>query len=138
MPPDVALRFAAYPQSVRDSLMTLRGLIFETAQMTAGVGVLTETLKWNEPAYLTTGCGTTIRLGWNKRLPNQCALLVNCQTSLVASYRSLFPGLLTFQGNRAISLPLTGDWPIAALGHCIQRALTYHKTQPAATKPTGA
>ena len=44
--------------------MALRGLVFDTAARTAGVGGLTEALKWGQPSYLTeqTGSGTTVRI----------------------------------------------------------------------------
>ncbi len=66
MPADVAAVFAGFPERVRRRLLEVRDLIFETAADIEGVGPLTETLKWGEPAYLTgaTGSGTTIRLGW--------------------------------------------------------------------------
>ena len=51
--PAVAAVFAAYPAELRDRLMALRRLIFETAATTEGVGPLEETLKWGQPSYLT-------------------------------------------------------------------------------------
>ena len=64
MPADVAAAFSGFPASVRARLLEVRDLIFETAVAIEGVGPLTETLKWGEPAYLTlaTGSGSTIRL----------------------------------------------------------------------------
>ena len=38
---------------IRARLLVLRELIFDTAEKTEGVGEIEETLKWNEPAYLT-------------------------------------------------------------------------------------
>ena len=68
-----------------------------------GVGELEETLKWGEPSYLTTESksGTTIRIDWKPKHPNQYAMYVNCKTTLVDTYRSLFPEL-TYEKNRAI------------------------------------
>lgn len=65
IPADVAVAFAAFPDPVRVQLLEVRRLIFATAAETSGVGPLTETLKWGEPAYLTeaTVSGSTIRLG---------------------------------------------------------------------------
>jgi hypothetical protein len=62
----VAAAFSIFPAGVRARLLEVRELIFETAADIKGVGPLTETLKWGEPAYLTqaTGSGSTIRLGW--------------------------------------------------------------------------
>ena len=62
--PTVAAVFATYPKPMRSKLMALRQLIYETAAATDGVGAITETLKWGEPAYLTaaTKSGTTVRI----------------------------------------------------------------------------
>lgn len=59
---EVRRRFDDYPQSVRPVMLRLRDLIYEVARATEGVGDLTETLKWGEPAYLTekSKSGTTI------------------------------------------------------------------------------
>ena len=45
----VAEVFASYPKAIRSRLMILRGLIFDTAAATEGVGELQETLKWASP-----------------------------------------------------------------------------------------
>jgi hypothetical protein len=68
IPPDVANVLNGFPTPVRGRLLEVRSLIFDIAATSAGVGPLTETLKWGEPAYLTaaTGSGSTIRLGWSK------------------------------------------------------------------------
>lgn len=62
--PDVKAVFDAIPSRLRAPLLKLRGHILATAAQTPGVGDLTETLKWNEPAYLprTPRTGTTIRI----------------------------------------------------------------------------
>ena len=53
IPTAVAAAFATFPVPVRDRLLHVRDLIFDTASQTDGVGALEETLKWGEPAYLT-------------------------------------------------------------------------------------
>ena len=74
-------------------MLLLRELIFATAAATPGVGALEETLKWGEPAYLTsaTRSGSTIRLAWKPARPEQYAMFFNCQTTLVDTFRTLFP-----------------------------------------------
>ncbi len=128
MPQSVAKAFEAFPADARMSLMDLRAMIFRVARAHAEIGPLTETLKWGEPAYLTevTGSGSTIRLGCTKTEPANCAIFFNCRTNLIDTYRSLYPQDLTFQGNRAILLDISGDWPVKVLEHCIGLALTYH------------
>ena len=47
----VAAIYAAYPPALRARLLDLRRLIFDTAEVTPGVGAIVETLKWG-PAQL--------------------------------------------------------------------------------------
>ena len=93
--------------------MGLRRLILETAAATEGVGPITETLKWGEPAYLTSvsKSGSTIRIGWKKSAPSRYAIYFHCQTNLVDSFRALFPDAFDFQGNRAIVLKTPTPYP---------------------------
>src|SRR5690606_40349680 len=121
--------FEAYPPAIRHQLMALRELIFRTAASTPGVGELEETLKWGEPAYLTTRSksGSTIRIGWKKSRPNEYAMYFNCQTTLVDTFRSLFPDDFQFEGNRALVFHDSKAVPTDALAFCVAAALTYHR-----------
>ena len=125
--PAVAAVFAGYPPSVRNKLMRLRDLVLKTAANTPGVGPIEETLRWGEPAYRTSqsGSGSTIRMAWKKTRPSQYALYFICTTPLVDTFRSVFPGELRFEGNRAIVLELADKVPMDALAWCIAAALTY-------------
>ena len=69
-------KFEAYPNSVREKMLSLRKLIYKVAKETNGVGELEETLKWGEPSYLTskTKSGTTIRIDWKRKNPDQYAI----------------------------------------------------------------
>src|SRR5690242_14020028 len=73
---EIAAVFSAYPKPVKDKLLALRRLIFDTARATDGVGTLEEALKWGQPSYLTpeTGSGSTIRIDGVKSVPNQFAI----------------------------------------------------------------
>ena len=124
----VAQAFENYPPAARGKLLALRELIFETASATPGVGTLEETLKWGEPAYLTseTKSGSTIRLGWKKSAPAQYAMYFNCQTNLVETFRTLFPDEFKFEGNRALIFGESDAIPRDPLACCIAAALTYH------------
>jgi hypothetical protein len=126
IPTEVAAAFARWPADVQDCARRLRALIFAVAEE-RGVGPLTETLKWGEPAYLadTSKSGSTIRLG---RVPGRpgAALLFNCRTSLIEGFRRDFASLFHFDGNRALILDPDSHPDEAALALCIGRALTYH------------
>lgn len=122
-----AAAFAAYPPRMRGKLMALRRLIFKTAANTDGVGPLEETLKWGEPSYVTaqSGSGSTLRLGWKKSRPAQYAIYFNCQTTLVATFKTMFPDDFRFEGNRAIVFEEHEALPMDSLAICIGAALTY-------------
>lgn len=126
---DVAAAFSALPAGVRRRLLEVRELIFETAARLEGVGPLTETLKWGEPAYLTevTGSGSTIRLGWSRSAERDCAVLFNCRTTLVDDFRERFPGVFAYEKNRAILLDAREPLPQIPLSTCLGMALTYHR-----------
>ena len=121
-------KFAAYPKHVRPKMKYLRKLIVDVAANTEGVGAIEETLKWGEPSYLTTESksGTTIRIDWKEKLPDQYAMYVNCKTTLVDSYRSLFPNVFNYQGNRAVVFKLDDELAEDELRLCIRMALRYH------------
>ena len=127
----VAKAFEAYPPSIRRKLLALRALILKTAASTQGVGELEETLKWGEPAYLTSESkiGSTIRINWKKSAPGKYAIYFNCQTSLVETFKTLFPREFEFEGNRAIVFSESGAVPTDALAFCIRAALTYHRSK---------
>lgn len=131
LPEPVAQALARYPEPVRHRLLTIRELIFTIAAQTNGVGPLTETLKWGEPAYLTEASrsGSTIRLGMVRSAPDKCAVLFNCQTTLIDTFRAHFADDFTFEGNRALLLPATAPVPATPLALCLRAALTYHLAQ---------
>ena len=130
LPGPVAAVFACYPSVARDRLLAIRQMVFVEADL-LNAGPLSETLKWGEPAYLTeaSSSGTTIRLAWSPKTPDICKLLVNCRTSLVDEFRDRFGDMLSFEGDRAICLPLEGPLPDMALRGCIRLALTYKSRQ---------
>ncbi len=125
---ETAATFKAYAQPAQGRLLDLRALIFDTATKTEGVGALTETLKWGQPAYLTpeTKSGSTIRIDAIKTNPEQIALYFHCQTGLVPAFRDMYGDTLTLVGNRSILLDVNDPLPEAELRHCISQALTYH------------
>ena len=127
--PAVAKAFEAYPPNIRRRLLALRELILQTAAATEGVGKLDETLKWGEPAYLTTesGTGSTVRIDWKPSKPNQYAMYFNCQTTLVETFKTLFPREFCYEGNRAIVFQESEPIPKDALAFCVASALTYRR-----------
>ena len=100
---DVRSTFRAYPPALREKLMALRELVFDTAARTEGVGPLTETLKWGQPSYLTgeSGSGTTVRIDRLKAAEGY-AVYFHCQSGLLGQFRELYPETFRYEGKRAI------------------------------------
>ncbi|HQS16534.1 DUF1801 domain-containing protein [Reyranella sp.] len=126
--PRVAATFKAYPPEVRARLMALRETIVDVAATTDGVGVLTETLKWGQPSYLTeeTGSGTTVRIDRLKGDSGGYAVYFHCQSGLIGQFRELYPETFAYEGERAILFDLGTQAPARELRHCIALALTHH------------
>lgn len=124
----VQATFNNYPPAMRRRLQHLRELIFQTAAANKSVGEIEECLKWGEPAYVTTQSksGSTIRLGWKVKRPDQYAMYFHCQTTLIETFRQLFADDFKFEGNRAIVFQKNDEVPKDALSFCINVALTYH------------
>ena len=124
----VAQAFEAFPPEVRHELLAVRELIFKTAASTPGVGKLEEVLKWGEPAYVASQSksGSTVRLGSKKPASGKYAVYFNCQTNLVATFRTLFPHDFEYEGNRALVLGAGQAVPKDALAFCLAAALTHH------------
>jgi hypothetical protein len=124
---NVASVFKAYPPGTRAKLMALRELVFDTAARTAGVGQLTETLKWGQPSYLTaeTGSGTTVRID-RLKAGDGYAVYFHCQSGLVGQFRELYPDAFKYEGKRAIVFDSGDRVPARELRHCLALALTHH------------
>lgn len=125
-PETIVQAMIRYPEAARSRLLDVRDAIFAVAETSPGVGPLTETLKWGEPAYLTevSRSGSTIRLGLSGATP---AVFFNCKTSLIERFRAMGMTEFGFDGNRGLLLPMTGPLPREALDFCLHAALTYHR-----------
>jgi hypothetical protein len=123
----VAAVFRAYPSGVAVKLRALRRLIFAVASKSKDVGELEETLKWGQPSYVTarSGSGSTIRIGQVKARDGRYAMYFHCQTTLVDTFRRLYPHTFRYEGNRAILFDEHDEVPVHELSHCIALALTY-------------
>ena len=124
----VADVFQNYQSPTREHLYELREVIFEVALKTKGVGDLRETLKWNQPSYLTpeTKSGTTIRIDAVKNSNADFAMYVHCQTTLVDTFRLTFGDIFRYEGTRALLFSNDAKPNKKALRECIRMALTYH------------
>ena len=126
--PEVESVFRNYPDSVRNKLLMLRELIIETAEEIDEITSLEETLKWGEPSYLVKN-GSTIRIDWKSKSPNQYAMYFKCTSRLVETFKMIFKNTFNFEGNRAIVFKLDDKIPANKLKDCITAALRYHKVK---------
>ena len=127
MPEEVANVFTQFGGQEREILMKARDMILDVAKEDPRIDCLDETLRWGEPAYLTSKskAGSTIRLGIESN-SDQPAIFFNCKTTLVEEFRQQFGSLFRYSKTRAILLDSHLDGLSDALKLCIGTALTYH------------
>lgn len=120
--------FANYPENVREKLQFLRELVIETAEETNDIDELEETLKWGEPSFVTKN-GSTLRMDWKEKTPDQYAMYFQCSSRLVETFRMVFDRKFQYEGNRAIVFQLNQKIPEPELKACVKATLTYHKVK---------
>ncbi|WP_338378799.1 DUF1801 domain-containing protein [uncultured Flavobacterium sp.] len=120
--------FANYPDFVRDKMQFLRELVIETAEETEGVTKLEETLKWGEPSFVTKN-GSTLRMDWKEKSPDQYAMYFQCTSRLVNTFKLVFNHKFQYEGKRAIVFKLNQKVPEMELKSCIKASLTYHNVK---------
>lgn len=128
IPSDVQQVYDQYEPKHKRVLLELRRLIFETAKQDGRIGALEETLKWNEPAFLTTTTksGSTLRIGYSK-LSRTPALFVSCSTPLLQRLKQMDTSYqLDYFGLRDIAVPEITETNKKMLQTCILKTLTYH------------
>ncbi len=123
--PEVLAKFETYPPHAREKLYYLRELILATARSIDSIQSVEETLKWGEPSYLTNK-GSTIRIDWKAKKPEQYAMYFKCTSRLVPTFRDIYPDEFTYEGNRALVFGLDEAISERELQECIAAALTYH------------
>ena len=93
--------FNRYPDTVRDKMVFLKDLVIETAEEMEGVDEMEITLKWGEPSFITKS-GSTLRMDWKEKTPNQYAMYFQCTSRLVDTFRLIFGQTFQYEGQRAI------------------------------------
>ncbi|MEO9894641.1 DUF1801 domain-containing protein [Aurantibacter sp.] len=124
--PRVKAVFESYPDYAQPKLNRIRELILATASEMENLQSLEETLKWGEPSYLTKH-GSTIRMDWKAKIPDQYAVYFKCTSKLVPTFKTLYNDIFYFEGDRAIVFKMNDEVPEKELKNCITMALTYHK-----------
>jgi hypothetical protein len=125
---NVQQKFNSYPPDISALLYSIRALIFNVAKKD-GITDITETLKWGEPSYVSK-IGSTIRIDWKPKYPNQYFIFFNCKTSLVETFKQIYGDIFNYEGNRAIIFTINQLIPIEELANCISMSLRYKKIKP--------
>lgn len=123
--PRMKAKFKSYPKDIKPKIMQLRELILETASANGSIAELEETLKWGEPSYLAKK-GSTIRIDWKEKTPEQYAMYFKCTSKLVPTFKKLYGDKFNYENNRAIIFKLDDKLPKKQLKECISMALQYH------------
>ena len=126
--PQVALKFESYPKKIKTKLNYLRNLIIETATEIDAIEEIEETLKWGEPSYLVKK-GSTIRMDWKPKTPNQYAMYFKCTSKLVPTFKEVYGNLFKYEKTRAILFDINDKVPKKELKDCIALALNYHSVK---------
>lgn len=120
--------FVNYPDFVRDKMEFLKELVIETAEETEGISEMEMKLKWGEPSFITK-TGSTLRIDWKEKSPDQYAMYFQCTSRLVDTFKMVFDDKFHYEGNRAIVFQLDQKIPVVELKECIKACLTYHKVK---------
>ncbi|EZH73784.1 hypothetical protein ATO12_17780 [Aquimarina atlantica] len=126
--PKVKEVFENYPNTIRPKMQFLKKLVIETAEETEGIDEMEITLKWGEPSFVTKN-GSTLRIDWKEKTPNQYAMYFQCTSRLVDTFRLIFDHKFRYEGKRAIVFQLHEKIPILELKKCIKASLRYHNVK---------
>lgn len=126
--PEVVAVFAEYPDFVRPKMQYLRELVIKTAKEIEGINELEETLRWGEPSYICKK-GSTLRMDWKAKSPDQYAMYFKCTSRLVETFKLVFENKFQFEGKRAIVFQIDQKIPEKELKECIRATLSYHKVK---------
>ncbi len=130
--PEFEAKMLSYPERIRPKMQYLRELVIETAKEIPEITDLEETLKWGEPSFVSK-IGSTLRMDWKEKTPNQYQVYFNCSSRLVETFQLIFAGLFEYEKNRAIILKMDEKIPVAELKECIKATLMYHKVKNSET-----
>lgn len=125
MPPEnVQKAFNEFSNEAVTALIAIRTLIFEVARE-QGLQI-EETLKWGQISYLTK-TGSTLRIDWSAKTPDQYRLYFNCKTRLVETFKEIHGDLFNYETNRVIVFDIAEKLPKAELKQIIRLTLKYHQ-----------
>ena len=124
--PKAAAKFKTYPKSVKPKMERLRKLVLQVAEKSDSIKELEETLKWGEPSYIAKN-GSTLRMDWKEKTPEQYAMYFQCTSKLVPTFKAVFGPTFKYEGTRALVFDLKQKLPEKELKECIRLTLHYHE-----------
>lgn len=122
--PALAEVINGYEPMVAKRLLELRKLILEVAKEME-LDQLEETLKWREPSFLSPK-GSTVRIDWKKKRPEEFAIFFKCTSKIVPTIRAVYGDFFNYENNRALWFSLDEKLPKKELKTCVRMALDYH------------
>lgn len=123
--PRFEAKMNAYPKTIKKKMDILRKLVVEVAEQSSSIKEIEETTKWGEPSFLTKK-GSTLRMDWKEKAPDQYAVYFKCTSKLVESFREVYGDTFRYEKNRAILFGIDEKIPQNELKACIGAALHYH------------
>ncbi len=112
--------YPTYSEAMIAKLTELQQLIWTVANEQGNA--VSESSKWGQLS-IASSKGTPIRIA--KFSDDEIGLFVHCQTTLIETWKTLFPDRLSFSGNRAVVLSVETPLPAPELKVCIDMALNY-------------
>ena len=122
---DFTKKLTSYPTHIAPKIARLRQLIIKKAEEIENIDQLEETLKWGEPSFVVKK-GSTIRIDWKAKAPEQYAIYFKCTSKLVETFKVVFGDTFRYEKSRAILFNLDDIIPERELNQCIGAALQYH------------
>lgn len=118
----------SFPDEVQGKMEVLRELVHEIAQEEELVTELEETLRWGEPTFISN-VGTSLRMGWSDKRPDQYGLFVQCSSLVIPTIRAVHADALRYDKNRGVLFQNEEDLPLDLLRPMIHAALVYKKVK---------
>lgn len=130
--PDLLATFAHWPNAAQNTALSVRTLCWRVAEA-AGIGPLSESLKWGQPAWrpIKPRTGSTLRISWRADAPDRLDLFVDCKTDLAARFTAQFPDAFDSDARRRLTIATVAPVPEDALRHLAHQTFTYHRRKAA-------
>ena len=117
-----------YPADILSRYDEFRTLVFELANKISELKWLEESVKWGELSF-RSNIGSPFRFGWSSKSPNQFGIYFVCTTTLIETFKKLYPDFFHFDANRGLIFNADEAFPKEPFSHCIELALRYKKVR---------